>query len=424
MRVGALLLIVTAIAWGQAPPAALSLTDAQAIALRNHPRIASAALSAQASESVVKEARAAYFPIVTGNITAVGSEPSSTLSAGNIQTSSIYNRASSGLVASQLLTDFGRTSSIAQSAKLRSAAQTQNVANTRAQVLLEVRAAYYQALASQSILKVARATLDLRRLSLRQANALAQSSLRSTLDVSFAQVVVSEAELTAFRAESDLKANHARLSAALGYEKDQPFTLIDEPLPSAPHADADAMIAEAMQNRPDLAALRLHQDALVHTADAERRLRNPTISAAAVAGTAPVHDDRIKETYAAAGVNVSIPVLNGGLFGARRAEAESRAAAAAKDVQALAVQISRDVRVAWLEADDAFQRLTLTAKLVSQADEAARLAQARYDNSLGSIVELNQAQLSQTSAQIAAAAAKYEYLTREALLNYAAGNLR
>ncbi len=56
--------------------------------------------------------------------------------------------------------------------------------------------------------------------------------------------------------------------------------------------------------------------------------------------------------------------------------------------------------------------------------EALRLAQARYDNALGSIVELNQAQLNQTSAEIAAASAKYEYLSRRAALNYAMGVLR
>jgi outer membrane protein len=39
-----------------------------------------------------------------------------------------------------------------------------------------------------------------------------------------------------------------------------------------------------------------------------------------------------------------------------------------------------------------------------------RLAQTRYDIGLGSIVELNQAQLSEVSAEIAAAGAKYDYL--------------
>jgi outer membrane protein len=159
-------------------------------------------------------------------------------------------------------------------------------------------------------------------------------------------------------------------------------------------------------------------------AEAEKRLRNPTINVAAVAGVAPIRDDRLPESYSAAGINVNIPVLNGGLFKARREEAESRAAAAAKDVQDLSVQIARDVRVAWLDANDAFRRLDVTARMVAQANEALRLAQARYDNALGSIVELNQAQLNQTSAEIAAASAKYDYLGARAALSYSMGILR
>ena len=62
--------------------------------------------------------------------------------------------------------------------------------------------------------------------------------------------------------------------------------------------------------------------------------------------------------------------------------------------------------------------------MVAEANEALRLAQARYDNALGSIVELNQAQVNQTTAEIAAASAKYEYLGRRAALDYAMGALR
>lgn len=409
--------------WAQVP-ATMSLAQAQDIATRNHPRIASATLAAQASGFVVKEVRSAYYPTLSGNLTGVGSEHNSTLSSGFVTTSSIYSRAATGAVANQLLADFGRTASLEQSARLHNASANQNVTNTRAQVLIEVQQSYYQALASESVLKVAQATLDLRQVTLRQINALAQSALRSTLDVSFAQVNVSQAELDLFRAQNDAKASHTRLSAAIGYECDQPFSLTDEPLPPALNPDVDALIAQALRERPDLVALQLNRDALDRFAEAEKRLRNPTLSAAAVVGVAPVRDPRIQETYSAAGVNLNIPVLNGGLFKARREEAESHAAAASKDVQDLSVQIARDVRVAWLDANDAFQRLDVTARLVAEANEALRLAQARYDNALGSIVELNQAQLNQTSAEIAAASAKYEYLSRSAALNYAIGILR
>jgi outer membrane protein len=415
--------MVCAPTWAQTP-AAMSLMEAQQIALRNHPRIASAELAAQASGYVVKQVRSAYYPTVFGNVTGVGTEHNSVLSAGAVTTSSIYSRQASGVVANQLLTDFGRTASLEQSAKLRTASQNRNVMNTRAQVLVEVQQAYYRAQASESILRVARATLDLRRVTLRQVSALAQSSLRSTVDVSFAQVNESQSELDLFRAENDATASHARLSAAIGYDHDQPFSLSDELLPSPFDPNVDGLIEQAKRERPDLAALQLNREALDRYAEAERRLRNPTLTVAAVAGVAPVRDERLPETYSAAGVNLNIPVLNGGLFKARREEAESRAAAAAKDVQDLSIQIARDVRVAWLDANDTFRRLDVTARMVAQANEALRLAQARYDNALGSIVELNQAQLNQTSAEIAAASAKYDYLSARSALSYAMGILR
>ncbi len=108
----------------------------------------------------MKQIRSAYYPTVSGNITGVGTDRGSVLSAGALTTSSIYTRQASGVVANQLLTDFGRTSSLEQSAKLRNASENQNVTNTRAEVLMEVQQAYYRALAAESILNVARATLE------------------------------------------------------------------------------------------------------------------------------------------------------------------------------------------------------------------------------------------------------------------------
>ena len=416
------LLALVSSAWAQTPT--VSLAQARETALRNHPRIASAAFDAQASGFAVREARAAYYPSLAGNITGVGADHGSVLSAGALTTSSLFSRGSAGIVASQMITDFGRTGSLVETAKLRQEARTQNVTDVRAHVLIEVQQAYYQALAAQALQRVARATLDLRNLTLRQVTALADSALRSKLDVSFAEVNVSQAQLDLIHAENDSRANHARLSAAMGYDRDQPFALADEPLPAALDPNVDNLIAQALRERPDLATIRLARDSLRSFAKAEAELRNPTVSAAAASGVAPVRDEKLPETYNAIGFNVNIPVLNGGLFKARREEAESHAAAAEKDVEAIAVAVARDVRVAWLDANDAFQRLDVTARLVAEANESLRLAQARYESGLGSIVELNQAQLNQTAAEIAAASAKYEYLVRRADLDYAMGVLR
>jgi outer membrane protein len=406
------------------PARKLTLSQVEQIALRNHPRIGSASLLAEAAKSAVTEARAPLYPSLSGNFTSVGAEHNSTLSAGTVQTSSLYSRVAAGVTASQLITDFGRTANLAESAKLRASAQEQNVGNTRAATLIEVDQAYYQALAADSVLKVAQAVVENRRLTLRQVQALAQSSLKSTLDVSFAEVALSDAELALVRAENDVQAAGAQLAAALGMAQPDHFELADEPLPPALEADPEPLVARALQQRPDLAALQLDRDAANRFAQAENALSRPTVSLLGVAGGLPATDARLHSTYSAAGVNVNVPILNGKLYAARQSEAQLRAQALGRDVEDLTVQVSRQVRVAWLQANTAFRRLDVTARLVAQAEQSLRLAQTRYNNGLGSIVELNQAQVSQVSAEIAAAGAKYDYLSARAGLTFVMGALR
>jgi outer membrane protein len=87
-------------------------------------------------------------------------------------------------------------------------------------------------------------------------------------------------------------------------------------------------------------------------------------------------------------------------------------------------RVARDVRVAWGSASTAFQRIDVTAQFLRQAAMAVQLAQGRYDLGLSSIIELTQAQLNQTQAEIENLSAKYDYESQYATLQYAIGNLR
>ena len=408
-----------------AQPKKLTLAEAEAMALHNHPRAGSAALIAEAAKLGISEARAPFYPQASGFVTGVAAEHGSTLAAGTIQTSSLYSRLAAGIAVTQLITDFGRTGNLVASARSRAAAQDQNSANIRAAIRVVADQAYYQALASDAVLKTAQAVLENRQLLLRQVRALAQSSLKSTLDVSFAEVAASEAELGMVQAENDARAAQARLSAALGSEHSEAFELADVPLPAPLDPDPEKLRTQALKQRPDLAALESAHDAALRFAQAEKDLSRPTVGLVGVAGSAfPDTDPRLKGAYSAAGFNVTIPILNGKLYSARRSEAELRAQAAEKDVQDLAIQVSEQVRLAWLEANTAFRRIDVTARLVAEAVQALRLARTRYDIGLGSIVEVNQAQLSEVSAEIAAASAKYDYLSRRAALAFVTGDLR
>jgi outer membrane protein len=413
---------------GDAPGAgnlqsSLTLADAEARALKNEPRLLAEQFRAQAADKRVTESRSGYFPQVFGNLTAVDTNGDNAVAAGALTTSSISTRAAGGASLVQMIADFGHTSNLVQSARLQAQSAGQDEENIRQSVLLQVREAYFAAQGAESIRKTAQAVLEFRRVTLRQLTALAQSQLRSTLDVQFAQVMVSEAELAVVRADSNMQKAQAQLAASMGEEGNTNYSLVDEPLPASPDVDPAGYLDEAIANRPDLKALRLQSESATHEARAERDLNYPTVNALAAGGEIPIHDSTIHHDYGAVGININVPIFNGGLYTARAAEARLEAKAADKDASLREVEIVRDVRIAWANARDAYLQIDVTQRLVDEANIAMRLAQARYDAGLGSIVELNQAELNQTSALIASASARFDYLRSMTAFQFALGNL-
>ena len=87
-------------------------------------------------------------------------------------------------------------------------------------------------------------------------------------------------------------------------------------------------------------------------------------------------------------------------------------------------RIFRDVRIAWTGAITAYQRIDVTAQFLRQAALGLDLARGRYDLQLASIVELTQAQLNVTQAEIENSNAKYDYQSQYSLLQYTIGSLR
>src|SRR5947208_10302093 len=261
----ALLMAAAALASAQAPKT-LTLAEAEATALKNHPRVNSALLNASATDAVTKQITAARYPTLASNLTGVGAQNNTSVAAGAVTTSSLSSRIpAAGIIGNQLLFDFGRVSSLARSSGLRADAQRQSAQATRAQIVLQVRSAYFQSLQAQSVLQVARETVAARQLTLRQVTRLFESKLKSSLDVSFGEVNLSEAELLLFRAENDIKAALAELAAGMG-QSTIDAALADEPMPNPLDPDAKSSVDQAMKQRPELRSLRLHHDAASHSA--------------------------------------------------------------------------------------------------------------------------------------------------------------
>ena len=406
----------------------LSLADAQAMALKNHPQVLASQANSQRANQVTRATRSAYYPMVSGDITGAQANLNSRLGAGVLNAPALFSHFGSGLSLSQLITDSGRTNNLVSHAKLQAQASEANYQATRYDVILDVSQAYYDVLLAEQLVKVAQQTVTTRQTVVDRISELTKSKLKSEVDLSFAQVNLSDAKLMQLRAENRLASAYAALAQALGSQQSVRYQLSDQPMPPAPPPDAEPLVAQALQKRPELASLRLQREADQKFAYAERDLNRPTVSLVAVGGALPyIHSGNptanIPAGYEAAAVNVHIPVFNGHLFSARRQAAEYQLSATEQRVRGLEDRIAQDVRASWNRARTSFEAITATQQLLNQANLALDLAQGRYNLGLSSIVELTQAQLGQTSAEVQNLNAKYEYQEAYATLQYTLGSL-
>ena len=407
-------------------PRTLSLKEAHQIALQKHPKISVSELKALAAKQVVKQAGAAFLPNISGNAGAVDAANRNTRIVTNALTmSSVYDRASMGLNVTQLITDFGRSANLEQSARLKAGAEEQNIEATRAQILLQVDGAYVGALQARALVDVAQQTVKTRGLLRDQTSALAKNQLKSDLDASFAEVNYQDAVLLLSRSENDLQSSYATLAALMDDRQTTAYDLKEFSAPARVEAQVSGLIGNALRDRPDLRRLRLERDSAWKFARAERDLRMPTLSLQGGAGALPYAEKSLPErNYAAGGIVLNVPIFTGGLNTARRREAELRASAVDASLRDEETNVVRDVRIALLNLNNASERIGITAKLLEQAQKGQDLADARYQAGTTSMVELGQAQLNLTAAQINETNARYEYLIRRSLLDYQTGALR
>jgi len=406
------------------PSQTLTLKDAEAIAIKNNPQISVSRLVALASQQVTREAKSSFWPTAVADITGVDAQENSRISAGGLNNPIIYERAAGGVTVSQLITDFGRTSSLASSANLAAKAEAENALATRQQVLLAVNQAFFNALQTHAVLKVAEQTVNARQVLADQVGALAKNKLKSDLDLSFANVNLAQAKLLLLDAQNNDKAALASLSAVLGFPSVQEFVLQDvSEAGTAPPGDVDSLINTAFSTRPELLAQDFQYRSAQKFQTAERDLMLPSLRALGTVGGAPVRNDHLPSWYGAVGANLDIPIFNGFLYSARAREAELRSEAVRDRGVDLRNRIARDVRTSWLSANNAYERLGVSKQLLEQAQLALELAQARYKLGLSSIVELSQAQLQATQAEIGSAQAGYDYSLALAMLQFETSGL-
>ncbi len=183
---------------------------------------------ALAQHQVVREARSAELPTANGAITAEKALEASRISAGSLTASRLFTHAGAGGNFTQLITDFGRTHNLILTRKLEEKAANASALATREEIVLAADQAFYDALTAQAVLQVARQTVKARQATQTQVNQMAQNKLKSTLDLSFANVNLSQSQLLQLDAQNNADATMAALDAVLGLDHGVTYQLVDD----------------------------------------------------------------------------------------------------------------------------------------------------------------------------------------------------
>ncbi len=200
---------------------------------------------------------------------------------------------------------------------------------------------------------------------------------------------------------------------------------VEDPITLGP--EFDAVNREALQKRPEI----LQADANIAAArkgiQIARRSSQPSLSARLGYDYTPTAAGFTRVNQAQVGLNLNVPIFDGGLSRARVHEAEGDVASAEVNRRNAVDQVQVEVEQAYLTLLQARDRVAVANVGLAQAREASRLAQVRYNAGVSQavgvspILELSAAQTSLTQAQSNVVNALYDYNTARAQIDRAAG---
>ncbi len=422
-----LLLLSHARADDQEPPQPasvriLTLEEAMRTALAQHPSLRLAREEIAAAKARTGQVRSNYFPQVsTSGFAKQGlSGASGALGLRGLVTSPLFRDIGSSSAVFQNLYDFGRTAHGAKASEWAAVSLKHALEAQQALVTLSVQEAYYNALEQQRLIKVAEETLAERQLTVRQATAFYRASLKSKLDVTLAEVAAANALLELVRAGERSRTAFAELNLAMGVAGEPAYTLEEPKITLEPPAALDTLLAEGQTQRPELSVLDAQIRADRETVAFAESNRKPRLMGLFSGGWVRFSELTAGRLLLGA-FGIDVPLFTGFRIENEIAEANANLARTQAARDTLTQEIRLEVQRAHNHLQTATESVRATEPLVEQARQALRLAQVRYQNQLGDLVELNTAQVAATESEAQHAKAQYGYKLAQAVLRYVTG---
>lgn len=402
--------------------ASLTLTDIVDLALRNNPSTRLSWSNARAAAAAYGSSKGAYYPTVDGSI---GVTRIKTLSA---QGRSAVEQTTYGpsLQLSWLLLDFGgRSGSIEAARQALLAADWTHNAMIQG-VVLDVEQAYFQYVATRSLLTAQETTYQEALRNLEAAEERHRVGLATVGDVLLARTSASQARLDMETTEGALQTTRGALALSVGLPANTPYDIAppDTTFPVEILVDSvSALIGQALDSRPDLNA----SAAAVRQAQARiKQLRADRLPALTLGGSA---NRTYLRTLPRGGnsyqlnLGLSIPIFAGFSRAYDQVQAEAQAEAAAARYDALQQQVVFEVYSSYYTLQTAARRVRTASDLLASAEQSEQVALGRYRAGAGTVLDLLSAQSALASARAQQVQARWIWQSALAQLAHDTGVL-
>jgi len=394
----------------------LTLDEALATALKNHPQIIEAQEVLNIADARTGQTRANYYPQIS--IAADWSRGESYFAAQ--ESTRLAQTNSAGLYLKQTIYDFGRTAGAVDAARNNREAAHKALAVTQQDLALRVRSAFYLLLAAEKQVIAVSETVRARDQVYRQAQEFFNQGIRAKVDMARAEANLFAARTALIRAENNREIARVELANAMGLAYLGERTLLEPSTPEQQLPERSLVQQEAFRNRLELQQLSALKMSAAANLKSARGSYLPLLTGTASAGYAD-RDFPPSGNVWGVGLNLSIPLFSGfsSIEQVREANANINTIEARQN--SLRLQITKEAESAWLGANEAAARMVSTQKEVAAANESKALAEGRYQEGVGSIIEVTDAQSQALDAQTANIQARYDYYTALARLDRAIG---
>jgi outer membrane protein len=400
----------------------LTLAEIVDIGLRNNANTRLAWANAQSAAATYGSARGEQYPTVDGDVTATRLKTIATQGRTGVTQSLITPSVS----LNYLVFDFGGRGGRIENSRqqLLAASFTHNAAIQ--DVVLQVQVAYFQYLATRALLGAQRTTLSEAQANLEAAEERRRVGLATIADVLLARTAASQAQLDLQATEGNLQTTRGGLALALGLPANLPYD-IDSTITAravAPLADSvDALIASALEGRPDLAAARSQAAAAQANVGETRSSLLPSLNLSGTTGrTYATTIPNGANSYNIA-LGLSIPIFNGFSRQYDLRAARFAADAASARTETLRQQVVFEVFSAYYALQTATRRVRTAEDLVASAQQSSEVALARYKAGVGSVLDLLAAQSALANARAQYVDARLSWSVSLAQLAHDAGVL-